>query len=506
MKKFIISTLVLWSLVMPCVAQQSYVPQPASYDYSSYKSNCKSFITSLENVQCTDNWTYVHLKLAVLKDDAVKFPSSIYIEGNGFREQVRVLFDPNTNKVLELDKFYYIYKKQQLDVVLAFRPIPVGIDRISYIEPNFIRFSNIQIENPDTSIHTDWDEDSLISWWSKNEMSYIEGIYEFLDCDNTEWWGPNKFTVAVKKDGRNYQVIYLDGYRSNNFWKEGDVKAVMRSSAVPNLFKANWYLDTKRISDNIYITFDQAMMIIKEKEHNVEARFLKMYPTASQHNPAGSEYPVDSSNAPEFRNSGSGIIISTNGVVITNYHVIEEAKNIDVVVKDNRKVSTYRARVLASDKTNDLALLMIDDEKFLHFDYIPFAMSTRTSEVGTSVFAMGYPMSLYMGDEVKITDGIISSRTGYQGDIVTYQISAPIQPGNSGGPLFDKNGYLVGITNAGIMNANNVGYAIKSSYVRNLIESAPISIDIPEVNKLQDLELTEQIKQLSKFVTYIKVK
>ncbi|WP_296112324.1 serine protease [uncultured Alistipes sp.] len=148
---------------------------------------------------------------------------------------------------------------------------------------------------------------------------------------------------------------------------------------------------------------------------------------------------------------------------------------------------------------------MIDDEKFIHFDNIPFALKSTTSEVGTSVFAMGYPLTSYMGEEVKITDGIISSKTGYEGDIVTYQISAPIQPGNSGGPLFDKKGNLIAITNAGIMEANNVGYAIKASYLRNLIESAPISIEIPETNLLQGLELPEQIKQLSKYVTYIKV-
>lgn len=56
---------------------------------------------------------------------------------------------------------------------------------------------------------------------------------------------------------------------------------------------------------------------------------------------------------------------------------------------------------------------------------------------------MGYPLTSYMGEEVKITDGIISSKTGYEGDIVTYQISAPIQPGNSGGPLFDKKEILL---------------------------------------------------------------
>ena len=114
-------------------------------------------------------------------------------------------------------------------------------------------------------------------------------------------------------------------------------------------------------------------------------------------------------------------------------------------------------------------------------------------------------MATYMGEEVKITDGIINSKTGYDGDIVTYQISAPIQPGSSGGPLFDKAGYLIGITNAGIREAQNVGYAIKGSYLCNLIESAPVTINIPENNTIENMELTEQVKQLSKYVVFIKV-
>ena len=136
---------------------------------------------------------------------------------------------------------------------------------------------------------------------------------------------------------------------------------------------------------------------------------------------------------------------------------------------------------------------------------VPYSLSNTTKDVGTAVFTMGFPMANYMGEEVKITDGVISSKTGYNGDIVTYQISAPIQPGSSGGPLFDKNGNLIGITNAGIISAQNVGYAIKSSYLCNLIESAPISINIPKYNSIGNSDLTEQIKILSKFVTFIKV-
>ena len=118
---------------------------------------------------------------------------------------------------------------------------------------------------------------------------------------------------------------------------------------------------------------------------------------------------------------------------------------------------------------------------------------------------MGYPMANVLGKEVKITDGIISSRTGYENDAVTYQISAAIQPGNSGGALFDKKGNLVGITNAGIRSADNIGYAIKSSYLINLIDSAPIDIKLPEGSNMAGKELSEIIKAYTPYLALIKI-
>ena len=113
-----------------------------------------------------------------------------------------------------------------------------------------------------------------------------------------------------------------------------------------------------------------------------------------------------------------------------------------------------------------------------------------------------------MGKDIKFTDGKISSKTGYDGDIANYQTTTPIQPGNSGGPLFDDKGNFLGINSSGISKevADNVGYTIKSSYVLNLIDVLPKSIDLPSNTKLESLTLSEQIKEISKYVVLIKVK
>ena len=113
-----------------------------------------------------------------------------------------------------------------------------------------------------------------------------------------------------------------------------------------------------------------------------------------------------------------------------------------------------------------------------------------------------------MGKEIKVTDGIISSKSRFDGDITTYQITAPIQGGNSGGPLFDEKGNLIGINSSGIRKdiADNVGYTIKTNYILNLLDVLPKNIELPSSTDLESLPLTEQIKVLSKYVVLIKVK
>ena len=103
---------------------------------------------------------------------------------------------------------------------------------------------------------------------------------------------------------------------------------------------------------------------------------------------------------------------------------------------------------------------------------------------------------------------VLASKSGFDGDITTYQITAPIQGGNSGGPLFDDKGNFIGINSSGLRAdvADNVGYTIKSSYVMNLIDVLPKSIELPSNSKLQTLPLTEQIKEISKYVVLVKVK
>ena len=197
--------------------------------------------------------------------------------------------------------------------------------------------------------------------------------------------------------------------------------------------------------------------------------------------------------------SGSGFALN-DGYIITNYHVVEGAKQIMVRgIRGDFSVS-YSASIAAFDQYNDIALIKIIDSHFMGFGNIPYSVKNSTAEVGEDIFVLGYPLTATMGDEIKYTTGVISSKSGFHGDVSLYQISAPIQPGNSGGPLFDTEGALIGVVNAKHQGAENVGYAIKSLYVLNFVDSYASMSIIPSSNIISSLSRTEQIKAIKQCV------
>ena len=254
-----------------------------------------------------------------------------------------------------------------------------------------------------------------------------------------------------------------------------------------------------KIKANGFISFDKS----KSSHYAYSAHIIiddnysliKEYPTSST---------IDAKPSTQEKSlwTGTGFALA-NGYVVTNHHVIDEAKTISIKGVNGDLNNSYSAEVVITDKTNDIAVLKINDNRFEGFDMIPYAISTKMADVGEEVFVLGYPLTQALGNEIKLTNGIISSRTGYQGDIATYQISAPVQPGNSGGPMFDSKGNVIGIVVAGVPGAENVGYAIKTSYLKILNESAAIEIKLPSNNTLSTLPLSEKVKQAKNYVYYI---
>lgn len=231
----------------------------------------------------------------------------------------------------------------------------------------------------------------------------------------------------------------------------------------------------------------------------VTLRALKKYPTRSMYEAAFKKATEEASLPQKWTGTGFAL---TNNYIVTNYHVVEDAKTISIQGINGNFNNKYNATVVAFDKFNDLALLRVNGVT-ITTENIPYSVKTTTSDVGEDVFVLGYPLTATMGDEVKLTTGVVSSKTGFQGDVSLYQISAPIQPGNSGGPLFDGHGNIIGIVSAKHRDAENVGYAIKASYLRNLMESAISTNILPKNNKISGMNLSGKVKAVKNYVYYI---
>ena len=349
-----------------------------------------------------------------------------------------------------------------------------------------ISLPNKTIKN--TTISPEAFEESQKQYLDTSSIESIEGIYTMSGIHNYR-------LSIIKKDN----LFLANVISSNNpLFNTGDIKIIFEPLAAANYYNIK-FLDAQKAEFNTIAELNSSALITFSIS-NLEIGIFKIYPAVKGN---------DITRGNGWRGNGSGIIISKSGYIITNHHVIEDANDIEVVFILDDEVQKYNAEIVQSDKVNDLAIIKIVDVNFDGVKELPYNFKTRSSDVGTKVYAFGYPMALtIMGKEIKVTDGIISSKTGYDGDITKYQISAPIQAGNSGGPLFDDKGNFIGINSAklNVKIADNVGYSIKTSYVLNLIDILPKTIDLPSNKKLASLPLTEQIKEISKYVVLVKVK
>lgn len=414
---------------------------------------------------------------------------------NKIQEIRQALFDLKERgwliKNLGAEQLDCLYKPAKgadgLEFTLHFDRVPAGIENLvlrEIVRDTGWEWYNIKINNPvPSNLHYSLSEqqlkDNILA-----DYDEITGIYEGISA--------SKYKLACIKDKGVYKLIYISHPSNKIGWHLGDVKAVLHSSSTPSFFKADWYMSDRTKNSNSFAAFKTGVMEIVIDDD--KETYLKMFPSAT-------DKPINSSKNETW---GGTAFALKDGYLITNYHVVDGANTIDIYGIKGDFSKSYRAMLIAKDMSNDLALLKIEDSLFSGFGIIPYSIKTSIADVGEDIFVLGYPLTSTMGDEIKLTTGIISSKTGFQGDIALYQISAPIQPGNSGGPLFDSRGNLIGIVCAKHADAESVGYAIKSSYLNNLIESVTSSKIIPDQNILSSLTLPNKVKKINNFVFMVK--
>lgn len=178
---------------------------------------------------------------------------------------------------------------------------------------------------------------------------------------------------------------------------------------------------------------------------------------------------------------GTGFFVTADGYFVTNHHVIGENKHVVLFTTDGGR---YNARIVRLDRENDLAILKAEGT----FVAVPVAGS-RSVKRGQAVGALGFPHPNVMGVEPKVTNGTITSLTGFGGNRREFQVSPPVQSGNSGGPMFDMFGNVIGIifakANAAYMTEKTgdtiqlVNYAIKSDRLIEMMLDAGLEKKLP---------------------------
>jgi S1-C subfamily serine protease len=183
----------------------------------------------------------------------------------------------------------------------------------------------------------------------------------------------------------------------------------------------------------------------------------------------------DNSTSPDNPTAtGTGFFITDDGCLISNYHVVKDATKVRLLTS----AGLIDAKVVSVDAANDLALLKADGK----FSPLPIAAS-RTVNLGGTVATVGFPDIGLQGFAPKLAKGEIASLSGASDDPRYFQISVPVQPGNSGGALVDERGNVIGIVSAKLDASaalaasgalpENVNYAVKSSFLLSFLESVP---------------------------------
>jgi S1-C subfamily serine protease len=363
-------------------------------------------------------------------------------------------------------------------------------------------------------------DDSAKSVWENIPKSREELIKYFdskaLDLDPIEgiWTDTNnEYTVAVFRNTiaprRDFVGIALAVKQSG--WNVCDVQMEIRQTANARAYTASFFLpDKSKVGGTMEIDQEDRLRgTFEEKGRKHKVSFLRNYPeNFAQSGSKKRSGPVS---------FGSGFFIDTKGLVVTNYHVVDKPGDLKVVFPGLDE--ELDAELVMTDKRNDLAVLRFRPTKELskRLGPLPYRVAApKNVKVGQETVVIGFPLGSDLGRNHKVGTGIISSLSGVNDDPGRMQISNPIQPGNSGGPVFNRKGEVVGVVVAGLDDKfyyekkgfvpQNVNFAIKLHYLQGVLDlfpAATITSPMPDA-QAPELTLENIVERNAPFVVQVK--
>ena len=348
--------------------------------------------------------------------------------------------------------------------------------------------------------------DSLISsQFSDRSLDLIEGIWA---------WEDNSYEIAVVKktltEYPQYQYIGILTESNREGWKIGETKVLFKPTVSQYVYSAMYFMGDKS-SQGTTATMPNENMIEMSLPtgYGTKEKFalIRLYPNRGAPTPSNS-------SSPTIMATGTGFFI-TGDVIATNYHVVKDAVEITIDLNGNR----FPATLVMKDQVNDLALLCLvikDDvsSKLVLAQMKPLEVGdVRNVKDGDKVFTVGYPLTAELGRRPRISEGIINSTVGLGDDPRMLQMSVPVQPGNSGGPLFNIHGDVIGIVTSTANNAyfmaqqgaipQNVNFAVKINYLANLLQLLPGDNTFATRSSLENLSAAELMQSCKSSIVLI---
>jgi serine protease Do len=248
--------------------------------------------------------------------------------------------------------------------------------------------------------------------------------------------------------------------------------------------------DNKKIQD---LSREMAQVQKEQRDQKLEVNDLK--------DKIGTKTPTHIDPAIQFKSGGTGFLVDGKGYLVTNAHIIRNSRNVAVI---NNKGEEFKAIVLKADNKKDIAILKIVDQDFKPLPALPYGISKTGSDVAEPIFTLGYPRN-----DIVYSEGYLSARTGFNGDTLSCQLGIAANRGNSGGPVFNRDGEVIGVISTKETDSEGVAFAIQSKYIYEAIEqlkkdSTYLGIKLPMKSNLRGIEKKQQVKKIQDYIFMVK--
>lgn len=298
----------------------------------------------------------------------------------------------------------------------------------------------------------------------KRKPDPVEGIWERDD---------GRIVVGVFREllepGNVYKAMVINAPEESD-WQPGEIKFELELLE-EGLLSGALYGDDRARANTVWRFEMGHLVALNARPGGNVVRYARVGPSVKF-------------DVPPHRN-GTGWVLTGDGHIVTNHHVIRDAIEIRVGERDGQ---WQAATVVLADERTDLAILKVENPAVLG---PPLRLAQAdTPADGAALTAVGFPMAKRLGENLKVTAGVVSSQTGDRGDLTRVQHTAALQPGSSGSPLFDRHGNVTAVAVSILKGAQvqDVNFAIKIGYLKLLLDGFGISYATGETAAPLDAE------------------